>query len=80
MADSNIINSIGGDIQGAASSAGQAVSAFSSTENALSAFYDVVTNGKIWRSLGWLLLGILLIFIGLWLWVGPKSLPIPLPV
>lgn len=40
-------------------------STFSSIQNALSAFYDKLTDGKMWRSLGWILLGILLIFIGL---------------
>lgn len=44
--------------------------AFSSVQNALSGFYDVLTNGKMWRSLGWLLLGIVLMFIGVWLWIG----------
>lgn len=38
---------------------------FSSIENGISAFYDKLTDGKMWRSLGWILLGILLIFIGL---------------
>ena len=38
---------------------------FSSIQNALTAFYDKLTDGKMWRSLGWLLLGVLLIFIGL---------------
>jgi hypothetical protein len=38
---------------------------FSSIQNALTAFYDKVTDGQMWRSLGWLLLGILMIFVGL---------------
>lgn len=46
---------------------------FSSIQNALSAFYDVVTNGKMWRSLGWLLLGVLLIIFGIVLWIGPTA-------
>lgn len=53
---------------------------FSSITNALSAFYDVLTNGKMWRSLGWLLLGVALIGAGLYLWIGPKNLPIPVPI
>lgn len=58
-------------VQQAANSAGAggAVSAFTSTENALSGFYDVLTNGKMWRSLGWLLLGIVLMILGLALWL-----------
>lgn len=46
---------------------------FSSIQNALTAFYDKVTDGKMWRSLGWLLLGILLIIAGLILWIGPTA-------
>ena len=38
---------------------------FSSVQNALTGFYDVVTNGKMWRSLGWLLLGVVLMIAGL---------------
>jgi hypothetical protein len=48
----------------------QTVTGFSSIQNALSAFYAKVTDGKMWRSLGWLALGVLLIFIGLRLWIG----------
>lgn len=51
---------------------------FSSIENALSAIYDALTNGKMWRSLGWLLLGVLLIFVGLFLWVGKDGTPLGL--
>lgn len=35
----------------------------------LEAFYDDITDGKLWRSLGWIVLGILLIIAGLYLWV-----------
>jgi predicted phage tail protein len=48
-------------------------SAFSSAANALTGFYDVVTNGKMWRSLGWLLLGIVLMFIGIAMFIGPSA-------
>jgi hypothetical protein len=37
---------------------------FSSVQNALTGFYDVLTNGKMWRSLGWLLLGVLMMIAG----------------
>jgi hypothetical protein len=43
--------------------------AFSSVQNALSGFYTVITNGKMWRSLGWLLLGVVMIVTGLGLWL-----------
>lgn len=65
----------GGGQQNAAQGAGIN---FSSITNALTAFYRAVTNGKMWRSLGWLLLGLLLILFGASLWikgsVSPASL------
>jgi hypothetical protein len=48
-------------------------SEFSSAANALSGFYTVITNGKMWRSLGWLLLGIVLMFIGIAMFIGPSA-------
>lgn len=49
---------------------------FSSVQNALSAWYDLLTDGKRWRSLGWLALGILLLLGGLWLWLGRPGVPL----
>lgn len=46
---------------------------FSDVAHALSAFYDVLTNGKMWRSLGWLLLGVLLMITGIGLLIGPAA-------
>ena len=44
---------------------------FSDVAHALTAFYDVLTNGKMWRSLGWLALGVLLMLAGLaWMLMG----------
>lgn len=63
-----------------------AVSTFEDTAHALSAIYTKLTDGKMWRSLGWLLLGVLLVFIGLAMLIGGKvakvasKFPIPLPV
>lgn len=37
-------------------------------------FFDTITNGKMWRSLGWLLLGIALIVIGVTLWLKTEVL------
>lgn len=37
---------------------------FASVAQGLTAFYRVLTNGKMWRSLGWLLLGLLLMIAG----------------
>jgi uncharacterized BrkB/YihY/UPF0761 family membrane protein len=49
----------------AASAAAAAPAAFSSVQNALSGIYDKLTDGKMWRSLGWLLLGVVLMIMGL---------------
>jgi len=38
---------------------------------AFEAFFSAVTDGKLWRSLGWLLLGIILIMAGVYLWIVP---------
>jgi hypothetical protein len=39
----------------------------------LEAFFGAVTDGKLWRSLGWILLGILLMLAGVLLWIGPSA-------
>lgn len=46
---------------------------FTDIATALSAFYAKVTDGKMWRSVGWLLLGVVLIIFGLVLWIGPGA-------
>lgn len=39
----------------------------------LEAFFTALTDGKMWRSLGWILLGILLMIVGVVLWIGPGA-------
>lgn len=41
---------------------------------ALGAFFDTITNGRMWRSLGWLLLGVVLIIIGAAMWLRAEVL------
>lgn len=43
--------------------------ALSDTAATLYGFFDTVTNGKMWRSLGWLLLGVAMTVAGLTLWL-----------
>lgn len=50
---------------GAASQASGAVSAISDTGAALAAFFKEITDPNMWRSLAWLLLGIILFGFGL---------------
>lgn len=35
--------------------------------------WGMLSDGKMWRSLGWLLLGILLMLTGIGLWIGPAA-------
>ena len=46
---------------------------FTDVAHALTAFYDTVTDGKLWRSLGWLLLGVALMLTGIGLLIGPAA-------
>lgn len=36
---------------------------------ALTAFFATITDGKMWRSLGWLVLGLIIMGIGINLWL-----------
>lgn len=40
----------------------------------LIAFFGTITDGAMWRSLGWLALGVLLIAVGVGLWVKGEAL------
>ena len=40
----------------------------------LIAFFETITDGALWRSLGWLLLGILTMAAGLSLWARAEGL------
>ena len=35
------------------------------------AFFGAVTDGKLWRSLAWIILGLALMYLGIMLWIGP---------
>ena len=41
---------------------------------ALEAFFKALTDGKTWRSLGWILLGVVLMVVGVLLWIGAPVL------
>lgn len=47
--------------------------ALSGVAGAISAFYQVLTNTAIWASLGWLILGLVLMVLGLVLWLGKDA-------
>ena len=74
IANGDFGESVGNGIKKAINDAtGGALTSFSSVANALSAFYAEVTNGKMWRSLGWLLLGVILMFAGILMLIGRRS-------
>jgi hypothetical protein len=35
--------------------------------------WDTLTDGRMWRSLGWLVLGIILMLLGAAWWIGPSA-------
>jgi Na+/phosphate symporter len=39
----------------------------------IGAFFDEITNANMWKSLGWLLLGIALMLLGVLWWIGPSA-------
>jgi hypothetical protein len=41
----------------------------SGIEGLFSGFFQVLTDGKMWRSLGWIVLGLVLLFMGVSLWL-----------
>jgi hypothetical protein len=43
----------------------------------LEAFFKRLTDGAMWRCIGWILLGLGLIIIGIRLWAGKTPLPAP---
>lgn len=59
-----------GALQQAANSA---VPGLSDTASAITDIWAKVRDGKMWRSLGWLALGVFLMILGLILWVGPSA-------
>ena len=68
------------------SNVASAVTPLGDLGGALTAFSGIVgalADGSMWRSLGWILLGVLLIFLGSSLWLKSKNiLPevIPVPI
>lgn len=64
------------NVAAVAGAAEAAPAAFTSVQNALSGIYDKLTDGKMWRSLGWLLLGVVLMFAGVAMLVGGKALDV----
>jgi hypothetical protein len=56
-----------------ATAAVSAAGGFDGLSKTITAVYAGVADGKFWRSLGWLLLGIILMFLGVLWWIGPSA-------
>ena len=56
-----------------ATAAGNAVGGASGLAQTVGAIWTNLRDGKMWRSLGWLLLGIVLMLLGVLWWIGPSS-------
>jgi hypothetical protein len=39
----------------------------------IEAIWTELTDGRMWRSLGWVILGIVLMLLGAGLWIGPSA-------
>lgn len=69
------ITSVAGDAVGAVSSTAQGIAK-------IGAFLEALTHPDTWRSLGWLILGIILVALGMYVWlkghgVVPNVVPVP---
>lgn len=60
--------------QAAATAADPLLGPLAAIGGTFESFYKALTDGKTWRSVGWLLLGILLVVVGVVLWLGPGTL------
>jgi hypothetical protein len=56
---------------------GAAFSGLSDVGTALVAFFTEISDYRMWRSLGWLFLGLLMMAAGVTLWLRTEALPGP---
>lgn len=56
-----------------ATAAGNAVGGVSGAEKTLSAIWTNLRDYKMWRSIGWLALGLVLMLLGVSWWLGPSG-------
>lgn len=72
-ASSPATSATGTTTSGAADNFPNITDPLSGLAGSITAFYHAATDGKMWRSLGWIILGILLMWIGMLLWIGPSA-------
>lgn len=73
-----ITQMVAGNAAGVSAPAGPAVAAATSAPGlgmltAVEGIWAELTDGKLWRSLGWLVLGIVLMLLGVAWWIGPSG-------
>jgi hypothetical protein len=67
------VSNASGDVGSTVSTAKAAVAAGAGEVTTIQAIWAQLTNAKMWKSLGWLLLGIVLMAGGVLLWIGPSA-------
>jgi hypothetical protein len=73
---------LSGNIPNPLSGIAGVASAISAIAGALKGFGDLITRWQFWASIGWLLLGLALMFAGVFVWLKANGIepPIPIPV
>lgn len=67
------VKNASGDVASAGKAAGTAVAGPAGIVTILEAIWTKLTDAKTWKSVGWLLLGVVLLIAGIWLWIGPAA-------
>jgi len=73
----------GAQLSNTANGVSDTLSGIARVGDVLQAFYENITDGKMWRSLGWLVLGLVFIIGGVVLWMKNSNLlpdVVPIPV
>lgn len=65
----DVLQGLAGNNLPAATDVGSAAASGQGLFGSLTAFFATVTDGKMWRSLGWLILGLLIMAFGINLWL-----------
>jgi hypothetical protein len=72
-----ITSAAGGETQAQLQAAGapdvSLAGPFTGLVHVVEAIWTELTDGKMWRSVGWLLLGVALMLLGVAWWIGPSA-------
>lgn len=67
------VKNASGDVASAGKATAAAVAGPAGMVTIIEAVWAKVTDAKMWKSAGWLLLGIALMLAGMLLWIGPSA-------